>query len=56
VAEMFRERYGKNTSEARLQMRMLRRRKSAAAWQEADVSMCHPFITYPNPLLSLLNS
>jgi hypothetical protein len=40
VAEMFRERFGKNTSEARLQMRMLRRRKSAAAWQEADVSMC----------------
>lgn len=38
VAEMFRERFGKNTSEARLQMRMLRRRKSAAAWQEADVS------------------
>ncbi|KAI7968291.1 hypothetical protein EIK77_010461, partial [Talaromyces pinophilus] len=37
VAEMFRERYGKNTSEARLQMRMLRRRKSAAAWQDADV-------------------
>lgn len=56
VAEMFRERYGKNTSEARLQMRMLRRRKSAAAWQEADVSMCHPFITSPNSLLSLLNS
>jgi hypothetical protein len=27
VAEMFRERYGKNTSEARIQMRMLRRRK-----------------------------
>ncbi|OKL56482.1 hypothetical protein UA08_08363 [Talaromyces atroroseus] len=38
VAEMFRERFGKNTSEARLQMRMLRRRKSAAAWQEADSS------------------
>jgi hypothetical protein len=40
VAEMFRERFGKNSTEARLQMRMLRRRKSAAAWQEADVSMC----------------
>ena len=39
VAEMFRERFGKNSTEARLQMRMLRRRKSAAAWQEADVSM-----------------
>ncbi|EED16602.1 conserved hypothetical protein [Talaromyces stipitatus ATCC 10500] len=38
VAEMFRERYGKNTSEARLQMRMLRRRKSAAAWQETDMN------------------
>lgn len=40
VAEMFRERFGKTSTEARLQMRMLRRRKSAAAWQEADVSMC----------------
>jgi hypothetical protein len=40
VAEMFRERFGKSSTEARLQMRMLRRRKSAAAWQEADVSMC----------------
>lgn len=41
VAEMFRERFGKNSTEARLQMRMLRRRKSAAAWQEADVSTCN---------------
>lgn len=51
VAEMFRERYGKNTSEARLQMRMLRRRKSAAAWQDADVSMCHLTIMSPNSFL-----
>ncbi|KAH8700359.1 hypothetical protein BGW36DRAFT_395472 [Talaromyces proteolyticus] len=39
VAEMFRERFNKNSTEARLQMRMLRRRKSAAAWQEADVAL-----------------
>lgn len=42
VAEMFRERFGKSSTEARLQMRMLRRRKSAAAWYEADVSTCGP--------------
>uniref|UniRef100_A0A093UY39 Myb-like domain-containing protein n=1 Tax=Talaromyces marneffei PM1 TaxID=1077442 RepID=A0A093UY39_TALMA len=46
VAEMFRERYGKNTSEARLQMRMLRRRKSAAAWQEADIQLLHKAYKY----------
>ena len=39
VAEMFRERFNKESTEARLQMRMLRRRKSAALWHEADVSM-----------------
>jgi hypothetical protein len=38
VAEMFRERFNKESTEARLQMRMLRRRKSAALWHDADVS------------------
>lgn len=41
VAERFRERFNKDTSEARLQMRMLRRRKERSAmWDEDDVSMC----------------
>ncbi|KAL1963703.1 hypothetical protein VTN77DRAFT_7907 [Rasamsonia byssochlamydoides] len=39
VAEMFRERFNKESTEARLQMRMLRRRKSAATWQEADIPL-----------------
>ncbi|KKA25099.1 hypothetical protein T310_0873 [Rasamsonia emersonii CBS 393.64] len=39
VAEMFRERFNKESTEARLQMRMLRRRKSAAAWHEADIPL-----------------
>lgn len=47
VAEKFREHYGKDTSEARLQMRMLRRRKHAAAWQDTDVRMYRLIITPP---------
>lgn len=38
VAGRFRERFNKDSTEARLQMRMLRRRKSSAPWHEADVS------------------
>lgn len=42
VREMFRERFQKDASEARLQMRLLRRRKERfARWDESDVSMCH---------------
>jgi hypothetical protein len=38
---MFREKFNKDASEARLQMRMLRRRKERLArWDENDVSMC----------------
>lgn len=41
VREMFRERFQKDASEARLQMRLLRRRKERLAqWDENDVSMC----------------
>ena len=41
VREMFRERFQKDASEARLQMRLLRRRKERLArWDESDVSMC----------------
>lgn len=39
VREMFRERFNKDASEARLQMRLLRRRKERLArWDDADVS------------------
>lgn len=41
IREMFRERFNKDASEARLQMRLLRRRKERLArWDESDVSMC----------------
>lgn len=41
IREMFRERFQKDASEARLQMRLLRRRKERLAqWDESDVSMC----------------
>lgn len=41
IREMFRERFSKDASEARLQMRLLRRRKERLAqWDENDVSMC----------------
>lgn len=42
VAERFRMQFGKDTSEARLQMRLQRRRKgrAAAMWDEDDVSTC----------------
>lgn len=40
VREMFRERFNKDASEARLQMRLLRRRKERLAhWDNHDVSM-----------------
>ncbi|KAL2013032.1 hypothetical protein VTN00DRAFT_557 [Thermoascus crustaceus] len=46
VTERFRERFNKDTSEARLQMRMLRRRKERSAmWDEDDVSS----IAYRSP-------
>ncbi|KAB8232947.1 uncharacterized protein BDW43DRAFT_300700 [Aspergillus alliaceus] len=39
IREMFREKFNKDASEARLQMRMLRRRKERLArWDESDVS------------------
>ena len=39
IREMFREKFNKDASEARLQMRMLRRRKDRSArWEESDVS------------------
>lgn len=41
IREMFREKFHKDASEARLQMRMLRRRKERLArWDENDVSTC----------------
>lgn len=41
IREMFQERYNKDASEARLQMRLSRRRKERLArWDENDVSMC----------------
>lgn len=41
VREMFREKYNKDASEARLQMRLSRRRKERLArWDESDVSTC----------------
>lgn len=41
IREMFREKYNKDASEARLQMRLSRRRKERLArWDENDVSMC----------------
>jgi len=41
VAERFRERFNRDTSEARLQMRMSRRKKERdAMWDEDDVSTC----------------
>ncbi|PYI07318.1 hypothetical protein BO78DRAFT_95302 [Aspergillus sclerotiicarbonarius CBS 121057] len=41
IREMFREKFHKDASEARLQMRMLRRRKERLArWDEHDVSTC----------------
>lgn len=41
IREMFREKFHKDASEARLQMRMLRRRKERLArWDENDVSAC----------------
>jgi hypothetical protein len=41
IRGMFREKFNKDASEARLQMRMLRRRKERLAqWDENDVSMC----------------
>ena len=40
IREMFRERYNKDASEARLQMRLSRRRKERLErWDENDVSM-----------------
>lgn len=40
VREMFRQRFNKDASEARLQMRLLRRRKERLArWDDNDVSM-----------------
>lgn len=40
IREMFRQRFQKDASEARLQMRLLRRRKERLArWDENDVSM-----------------
>ena len=46
VREMFRQRFNKDASEARLQMRLLRRRKKhLTRWDDSDVSMClkaHP--------------
>ncbi|KAN0069544.1 hypothetical protein V8E54_012559 [Elaphomyces granulatus] len=39
VAGRFRERFNKDSTEARLQMRMLRRRKSSAPWHEADIPL-----------------
>ncbi|KAE8357432.1 hypothetical protein BDV27DRAFT_86415 [Aspergillus caelatus] len=39
IREMFREKFNKDASEARLQMRMLRRRKDRSArWEESDVN------------------
>ena len=41
VREMFRQRFNKDASEARLQMRLLRRRKERLArWDDSDVSTC----------------
>lgn len=41
VREMFRQRFNKDASEARLQMRLLRRRKERLArWDDNDVSRC----------------
>ena len=41
ITQMYRERFNKDTTEARLQMRRFRRRKEMAArWDENDVSMC----------------
>ena len=39
VREKFRERFKKDASEARLQMRLLRRRERLLRWDEQDVSM-----------------
>lgn len=50
IREKFRERFHKDASEARLQMRMLRRRKDRLArWDENDVSMCSSFSFLPPP-------
>lgn len=52
VAGRFRERFNKDSTEARLQMRMLRRRKSSAPWHEADVSSMFAasfFFFHPSP-------
>jgi hypothetical protein len=47
---MFREKFNKDASEARLQMRMLRRRKERLTrWDENDVST---YIKTPSRLLS----
>lgn len=47
IREMFRQKFHKDASEARLQMRLLRRRKERLArWDENDVSMCGHFPHY----------
>ena len=47
VREMFRQKFHKDASEARLQMRLLRRRKERLArWDENDVSMCGLFFFF----------
>lgn len=50
ISKLFFQRFGKVLSNASLQMRMLRRRKRAAAWRDSDVSVPLIIITHSSAL------